>query len=204
MRIPQIGRSSQARLGALLAPLAATLTVAACGSDSQVWKGEAGKIDEKAASVAPASTTVPDEPPMATNPADAPSPGGTNPDGSTFGTTAPQPRSEAVKQDGAAMLVLRTAMSIIEGCHSGRPSYAECDEQRDLGARDELGVIFSPDGIRPLEVKASGSPKSVRITTRSESGARFTVARGPNGDRFSCTPAPEGGGACPESRTWSW
>ncbi|MBO9533005.1 MAG: hypothetical protein J7513_08535 [Solirubrobacteraceae bacterium] len=196
-------RRGLARLGALLAPLAATLTVAACGSDAPVWKGDEGRIDPKAASIAPASTTVPDEPPMATNPADAPSPGGTNPDGSTFGTTAEQPKTDAIKQDNAAMLVLRTAMSIIEGCHSGRPSYAECDEQRDLGSRDEVGVIFS-DGIRPLEVKASGTPKSVRLTTRSESGARFTVGRSPNGDRFSCTPAPEGGGACPESGTWSW
>jgi hypothetical protein len=193
-----IGR---ARVAALIAPLAVSVVFGACGDDAQVWKGDSGRSEEKAVSVAPAATSVPDEPARATNPADAPSPGGTNPDGSSFGTTDTQPKDAAVKQDLATMLLLRTAMSTIEGCHSGRASYSDCDEQRELGARDELGIVF---GTEPGAVKVSASPKSVRLTGRSESGARFTVARSLKGDRFSCQPGPAGGGACPDTRTWAW
>ncbi|MEH3052741.1 MAG: hypothetical protein PGN13_01880 [Patulibacter minatonensis] len=179
--------------------------VAGCGGEGQPWKGDAdpGRIDDKAVSVAPAATSAPDEPARASTPADAPSPAGTNPDGSSFGNATDASRTKVDAQDGAATLVLRTAMSIIEGCHSGRPSYASCDEQADLGARDKLGLVLG-DGVE--EVQVSASPRSVRLTTKSKSGARFTVARSPAGDRFSCEPAPGGdpdAGGCREG-TWGW
>jgi hypothetical protein len=151
--------------------------------------------------VAPAATTVPGEPARPTTPADAPSPGGGTADGGVIGTTAPDDSPDAVRQDRAAMLLLRTAVSIVEGCKSGRQSYADCDEQRELGARDQIGVIFAEGGIG--NVKVSATPQSIRVTTRSESGARFTVARSPGGDRFSCQ-VGVADGACPDDGTWSW
>jgi hypothetical protein len=182
---------------ASLLALAAALTLAGCGGESQPWKG--GSADD--ASVAPAATSVPNEPPRASTPGDAPSPGGTTPDGAVIGTTAPDESPKAAQQDRAAMLLLRTAVSIVEGCKSGRQSYADCDEQRELGARDEIGVIFSDGGVGT--VKVSASPQSIRVTTRSESGARFTVARSPRGDRFSCTTGVTQG-VCSPDGTWSW
>ncbi|MFT4035460.1 MAG: hypothetical protein QM679_07785 [Patulibacter sp.] len=189
------------RRSILLACGAVAVSVSACGNDDQPWHGDADRITNRPASVAPASTTLPDEPPMATNPADAPSPGGTNPDGSTLGTTADDDAaSEAVRQDNAAMLTLRTALSIIEGCHSGRRTYVDCDEQAELGSAKQLGVTF---GTADGGVQVFASPRSVRLTTRSASGARYTVARSTAGDRFSCQPGLQGG-ACPDTRTWSW
>lgn len=184
----------------LVAPLlAATLAATGCGGESQPWKGDSGDADQ--ASVAPAATSVPNEPPRASTPADAPSPGGTTSDGAVVGTTAPDDSPQAVQQDRAAMLLLRTAVSIVESCKSGRQAYTECDEQRELGARDQLGVIFADGGVGT--VKVSASPQSIRVTTRSESGGRFTVARSPRGDRFSCTTGVAEG-MCSADGTWSW
>lgn len=126
------------RLAVLLGGLAfAAAGASGCGNENQPWKGDAGGEDQ--VSVAPAATSVPNEPPRATTPADAPSPGGTTPDGAVIGTTAPDESPQAVQQDRAAMLLLRTAVSIVESCKSGRQTYTECDEQRELGARDQLG-----------------------------------------------------------------
>lgn len=191
---------SQAIRARLVAPLlVAMLAVTGCGGESQPWKGDGGDADQ--ASVAPAATSVPNEPPRASTPADAPSPGGTTSDGAVVGTTAPDDSPQAVQQDRAAMLLLRTAVSIVESCKSGRQAYTDCDEQRELGARDQLGVIFADGGVGT--VKVSASPQSIRVTTRSESGGRFTVARSPRGDRFSCTTGVAEG-MCSADGTWSW
>lgn len=188
-----------ARAKLLLPALACAALLAGC-NDAQPWESKDGK---EPVSVAPAATSVPDEPAMPTNPGDALSPGGTTPDGDMVGTTTPDDAQfQAIKQDRAAMLALRTAVSIIEGCHSGRPSYTDCDEQRELGARDQLGIVFGDDD-KPGVIKVSATPNSIRVTTRSKSGARFTVARSSSGDRFSCQPGLTRG-ACPDQGTWSW
>ena len=188
---------SRARVLRLLPVLAAAVAFAGCG-DAQPWKGDASTA--KPATVAPAATTATNEPPMATTPAQAPSPAGTSSDGSTVGATTPDDASEAVKQDRVAMLALRTTISVVEGCHSGRSTYQQCDEQSELGAPDETGVVI---GTGVGEVKLSATPKSIRATTRSKSGARFTVGRSPKGDRFSCQAGPTPG-ACPDTGTWTW
>lgn len=191
---------STLRTAALVTGLVVAAAVASgCGDEATPWaKGSGSK---EPVSVAPAATTVPNEPSMATSPADAPSPAGTSPDGSTVvGTTTDDTASQAVKDDRAAMVDIRTAVSIIEGCHSGRPSYLDCDEQAELGARDEIGITF---GSGTGEANVAATPKSIRVTIRSKSGARFTVARSPKGDRFSCAPGPQPG-ACPDTGTWTW
>lgn len=112
----------------------------------------------------------------------------------------PSNRAERIAADKRAMLDLRTMVSIIEGCNSGRESYERCNTHSELGGPEVLGLEI---GRQSGQIQVSATRRGFRITTVSRSGAKFTMARGPAGDRFRCIPGPQPG-ACPASRTWGW
>lgn len=113
---------------------------------------------------------------------------------------APTNRAQRIAADKRTMLDLRTMVSIIEGCNSGRQSYARCNTHSELGRPEILGLEI---GRAPGQIRITASPRSFRLSAVSRSDARFTMARGPAGDRFSCLPG-KNPGACPASRTWGW
>lgn len=112
----------------------------------------------------------------------------------------PNTNAERIAADKRAMLNLRTMVSIIEGCNSGRESYAKCNTHGELGAPEILGLEI---GRAEGQIQISATRRGFRLTTVSRSGTKFTMARGPAGDRFRCIPGPDPG-ACPASRTWGW
>lgn len=151
---------------------------------------------------APESST-PVEPlePLPTTPAQAPSPNGTTPSSPPSGKDpADYSKEELLEADQTAMLNARTMVSVIEGCHSGRQSYKDCNTHEELGDERTLGLAI---GKQPGKVQISATENGFRVTAYSLSGAKFTVARGPRGDRFKCLSGPRPS-ACPEDRTWSW
>lgn len=184
-----------------------SLAASASGTSAPRNDGSGSGTTSASGAVAPTSAPPPaggaiDDPqvPLPTKPAYAPAPAGTTaPVGTTKGPwpTTPQGRINA---DKSAMLNVRTMVSVVEGCHSGRPSYRDCNSHKDLGSPAMLGVTI---GERRGMVRISASDHGFRITALSLSGAKFTVARGPKGDRFKCIPGPKPG-ACPESHQWSW
>jgi hypothetical protein len=192
-------RRTGARL-ACTAALLASLTLAACG-DSRSPFGVSS--DEPTSSTAAASTPAPAGPdvtPLPSSPGEAPAPaGGTKPSGSKRG---PEPTDLAgrIAADKTAMINVRTMVSVIEGCHSGHTSYRDCNTHQELGSPELLGLEI---GKKTGQVQISATTNGFRLTARSLSGAKFTVARGPKGDRFKCIAGPHPG-ACPEDRTWTW
>ena len=139
--------------------------------------------------------------PLPTTPGDAPSPAGTTPGG--WGVrhgTPPTTLAGRIAADETAMLNVRTMVSIVEGCHSGHASYRDCNTHKKLGSPAALGVTIGPSRG---QVQITASKHGFRMTGKSLSGAKFTVARGPRGDRFKCIPGPKPG-ACPTSGTWNW
>lgn len=199
---------------ALVATLAvaASLILAGCG-DSEPPFAQAPEVP---ASTAPGDAAVPgtepgaavDGPPLPdplpANPGSAPGPGGTVPAPPTVSADGkvrrPETAEERIAADQTAMLNARTMVSVVEGCHSGRDTYKSCNSHEDLGSAEQLGLAI---GKRRGQVQISASDNGFRITARSLSGAKFTVARGPKGDRFQCLPGDEPG-ACPPDGTWSW
>lgn len=113
------------------------------------------------------------------------------------GAERPAPKRDA---DADAKRSLRQMVSVIEGCRSGRESYRECTTHEDLGSAALIGETI---GDGPGEVSISGTGKETfRMTARSRSGVKFTIARSPKGERRRCT--PPGKGACPASGDWDW
>lgn len=152
---------------------------------------------------APPESSTPVEPldPLPTTPAQAPSPNGTTPTAAPAGKDpADYSKDELLEADQTAMLNARTMVSVIEGCHSGRQSYKDCNSHEELGDPATVGLTI---GKKPGQVQISATDNGFRITAYSLSGAKFTVARGPRGDRFKCLSGPRPS-ACPEDRKWSW
>lgn len=197
------------RSAARLLAVAAALTLAACGGTNE---GPFGNPNEPAptapttgaqTATAPVKPSTPVEPlqPLPTTPAQVPSPAGTTPTKMPPGKTPSElTAEERIAADQTAMLNARTMVSLIEGCHSGRQSYRDCNTHEELGDPATLGLEI---GKRLGQVQISATENGFRITARSESGAKFTVARGPSGDRFKCLAGPKPG-ACGEDRKWSW
>ncbi|MDQ8043726.1 MAG: hypothetical protein AAGC46_08250 [Solirubrobacteraceae bacterium] len=229
---PAADRPRAARLLACGA-LAAVLTLSACGgrnpfeakagkgadaappaatssNDSVVPPSTAGipQGATPAPAASPASTSPSGDspvdrtpqPPLPSTAANAPAPAGTTAAVGTQHGPTPTTLAGRISADKTAMLNVRTMVSVIEGCHSGRPSYRDCNTHAELGSPQILGVEI---GKRRGQVQIAATKNGFRMTARSLSGAKFTVARGPKGDRFKCIPGPKPG-ACPESRTWSW
>lgn len=212
--------------------LVATLTLSACGgrnpfeakgtdaappaatssNDSVVPPSTAVVTPHAAVSTTPAATSstspyadespvdAKPQPPLPKTAANAPAPAGTTAAIGTVHRVNPTTLAARISADKTAMLNVRTMVSVVEGCHSGRPSYRDCNTHRELGSPQILGVEI---GKRRGQVQISATEHGFRMTARSASGAKFTVARGPKGDRFSCIPGPKPG-ACPETRTWTW
>lgn len=203
--------------------LSATLTLGACGNREPF--GDAGSGDTAAVaptdgrgdsgvppsgtglatSAAPPSTSATvdrtdPQPELPSTPANAPAPGGTTAAVGTQHGPTPTTLAGRIAADKTAMLNVRTMVSVIEGCHSGRPSYRDCNTHGELGSPQILGVEI---GKRRGQVQIAATENGFRMTARSLSGAKFTVARGPKGDRFKCIPGAQPG-ACPADRTWSW
>lgn len=198
-----------------LLAIVAIFPLASCGGgNDNPFAGKAGTEDQPAGTAplptgelaSPTSTGPevgsPPVDPLPSNPAAAPGPADEAPSSTSAEAPSAEAGSlqEATAQDQQAMLNARTMVSIIEGCHSGRESYKDCNSQDELGAPDVLGITI---GKGRGEVKISATPRGFRVTSNSESGAKFTVARGPGGDRFKCLPGPTPG-ACPADRVWSW
>ncbi|MBJ7472659.1 MAG: hypothetical protein JHD16_15235, partial [Solirubrobacteraceae bacterium] len=139
--------------------------------------------------------------PLPTTPAQVPSPSGTTPTDTPPGKDPGDLSSEErIAADQTAMLNARTMVSVIEGCHSGRESYRDCNSHEELGDPETLGLKI---GKKLGQVQISATENGFRVTAFSRSGAKFTVARGPLGDRFKCLTG-EKPGACPKNRRWSW
>ncbi len=148
----------------------------------------------------PPASPVPATTAPANPPADNPSPAGTVPDAATKAGKRPRSLSQRIAADTTAKLNVRTMVSIIEGCHSGRDTYKACNTHKELGSPTLLGLTI---GKKRGEVQISATDNGFRITGHSMSGAKFTVARGPKGDRFKCI-SGRMPGACPADRTWSF
>jgi hypothetical protein len=188
--------------------LSLTLALTACGGEREPWVQKSEQAQQAAPQPAegggpPLTDAGPTSPAPDGTP--APAPATTPPENEApiqAGTTPPDaPAADAVRQDQEAMLSVRQMVSLIEGCRSGRAGYDDCDTHDELGTPEVIGVTI---GDQVGEVQVFASPKAFRITARSESGAKFTMARGPKGDRFRCIPVPAGGGACPSDRTWAF
>jgi hypothetical protein len=163
--------------------------------------GGSGTPDSAAAPGAESTPEV--DSPAATqpgSPAEEPSPAGVTPDDVTKKRERPHSLSERVAADETAKLNVRTMVSIIEGCHSGRDTYKACNSHGELGSPKVLGLTI---GKRRGDVQINASDNGFRITGISMSGAKFTMARGPKGDRFKCI-AGRMPGACPPDRAWSF
>lgn len=158
--------------------------------------------DPAAAPATDAPTPEPDSPAATQpgSPAEDPSPAGVTPDDVSKKRERPHSLSERVAADETAKLNVRTMVSIVEGCHSGRDTYKACNSHEELGSPKVLGLTI---GKRRGDVQINASDNGFRITGISMSGAKFTMARGPNGDRFKCI-AGRMPGACPPDRTWSF
>ena len=189
--------------------LCAALTLAACGNGGDSPFGDPNAAAPTAPENSPAATSVvpapatPSEPlePLPTTPAEVPSPSGTTPTPPPKGKSASDMTpEELLAADQTAMLNARTMVSVIEGCHSGRESYRDCNSHEELGDPATLGLQI---GKKPGEVQISATENGFRVTAHSLSGAKFTVARGPKGDRFKCISGPNEG-ACGKDRSWSW
>lgn len=189
---------------------ALTLPLASCGGGENPFGDPNAAAPTAPTDVAPptseapvpaASTPVEPLDPLPTTPADAPSPNGTTPKAAPSGKDpAEYTPEELLDADQTAMLNARTMVSVIEGCHSGRQSYKDCNTHDELGDPSTLGLEI---GKKPGQVQISATDNGFRITAHSMSGAKFTVARGPSGDRFKCISGPRPS-ACPEDRKWSW
>ncbi len=193
--------------------VSSTLALAACGGGNESPFGDPNAAAPTAPTTGgpqgaetaepPVEPTTPVKPlePLPTTPAQVPSPGGTTPTKAPEGKTPSQlTPEERIAADQTAMLNARTMVSVIEGCHSGSTSYRDCNSHEELGDPATLGLQI---GKRLGQVQISATDRGFRVTARSESGAKFTVARGPSGDRFKCLAGPKPG-ACPEDRKWSW
>lgn len=196
------------RFMAVLLAIGAALTLAACGGNDSPF-GDPNAPAPTAPDAPPVAATAEPTPstpvaplePLPTTPAEVPSPSGTTPTPPPKGKSASDmSNDELVAADQTAMLNARTMVSVIEGCHSGRESYRDCNSHEELGDPATLGLKI---GKRPGQVQISATENGFRVTAYSLSGGKFTVARGPKGDRFKCI-ASEFGGACPDDRTWSW
>lgn len=188
-----------------LAPLlAAALLLGGC-SESRPWLGDDAQPAKEAKAPEPRPAAPLPEP--ATPPADAPTTGdavtdGDAPTSSPAAPAAEQAQRNAIRQDRQARLLLRTAVSILEGCHAGRADYSQCDEQDELGPPEQVGITL---GEQLGQVKLTASPNAFRVSTVSASGNRFTVARSPSGERLRCLRSdPAVGGACPPDGNWNW
>lgn len=205
----RVGRRRLTPLLALVVALSAGL--AAC-DDPQPWEDQLAKQATTATTSPRPSTPAPPAAPLARTPVRpakpkpvpaTPAPDATTPsDAPATSQSAGQSRAFAkrVAQDQRAMLALRTMVSAIEGCRSGRASYLDCDTHEELGGSEQLGEAL---GTGPGQVKITAGVRGFRVTAFSRSGAKFTVARSPSGDRFKCVPDPKPG-ACPAARSWSW
>jgi hypothetical protein len=190
--------------GLLAATVLTTLTLAACGGGGSPFDAGPSRTTPApiATGSAPAPTpTGPQVAPLPTTPAAAPAPaGGPTTPGTVDQHGKPTDLAGRIAADKTAMLNVRTMVSVIEGCHSGRTSYRDCNTHEELGSSELLGLEI---GKKIGQVQISATTNGFRITARSLSGAKFTVARGPKGDRFKCLAGPHPG-ACPENRTWAW
>lgn len=203
-------RRQRLRRLAVVALVATPLAFAGCGGgenpfgDPNAAAPTAPTTDPAPSSASsPPESSTPARPlePLPTTPADAPSPNGTTPTRTPEGK-GPEDltREERIAADQTAMLNARTMVSVIEGCHSGRESYRDCNSHDELGEPTTLGLEI---GKRRGQVQISATENGFRVTAHSMSGAKFTVARGPRGDRFKCLAGPKPS-ACPEDRKWSW
>lgn len=196
------------RSAAVVLVLSAALSLAGCGGNDSPFgdpnaPAPTAPHTPAVATTAPPASSTPVAPlePLPTTPAQVPSPTGTTPSAPPKGKKpSDMSAEELVAADQTAMLNARTMVSVIEGCHSGRESYRDCNSHEELGDPATLGLDI---GKKPGEVQISATENGFRVTAYALSGAKFTVARGPKGDRFKCI-ASKFGGACPEDRTWSW
>ncbi len=201
--------SHRGRAPVALLAVATALLLASCGGGNDSPFGNPNAPAPTAPTTGPQTAAAPVKPstpveplePLPTTPAEVASPTGTTPTKVPDGKTPSQlTEEERIAADQTAMLNARTMVSIIEGCHSGRDTYRDCNTHEELGDPQTLGLHI---GKKLGEVQISATDNGFRITARSESGAKFTVARGPSGDRFKCLAGPKPG-ACPEDRRWSW
>ena len=189
-------------------PAAPAAPAAQSSGTDETASGGPQATDASGAPVTAAPPAADDAPPAAdesqpSSPgedATAPSPTPTSPETNTAAPSDTAVRAKNVKRDQRAMLASRTMVAAIEGCRAGRESYLDCDTAEELGGATGVGKAL---GEGPGKIKITASQNGFRVTAYSRSGAKFTVARGPSGDRFRCTPAAEPG-ACTASRSWSW
>ena len=204
--MPEHRRLITSRTGLRSAALVAALIMAGCGGEAP-WN-EAERDNPPPAATTPAAEPgpaagdeddAPEPAPAPTSTTPAPDPAGGDADDGGKQPDGP-PNPVALRHDRKALGVMRTMVSAVEGCRSGRERYADCDAEDELGASGLRGAKIG-DGVNEAQITAGTD--GFRMTVRSRSGAKFTVARGPSGERLKCVAGPDRG-VCGPDRRWYW